>query len=733
VRQGATARKVAGTYIEEGTTMRSSLLRLSLFGFASAGLLASCTADVSVLTETTAPNGARIIRGDQPLTPPSSAPRDRIIRDFLKTRGAGGAVDQLRIVRETSPHDGVVHVTMEQVVDGLRVHDAYAKAAIDSQGRLIQVIDHVVRPQAVTQRPALSPAAALAAAYTELGFTMTSAELGRTGATTLFAAGAEFFREPSAELVMYVDDKGTLRQGYLVETWFRKDNQLEETLVGHDGSIVSTMSRTSADSYNVFRLDPLKSTQQTVSGPTAGSSNESPAGWLGTGAQSTWAINGNNASAYLDTDNNNAADAGGTAVTDGNFLTAFTATDSPSTTTNKNVAVQNLFYLNNFVHDALYAAGFNEAAGNFQADNFGRGGAAGDPVNAEAQDGGGVDNANFSTPSDGSRPRMQMYLWTPAGGNSEVVVGSATYAAAAAGFGATLSLTGVSAPLAVASVADGCTAFTGVTGAIAVIDRGSCDFTVKVLNAQNAGAVGAIVANNAGDGVFTMGGTNRRITIPSVMVGQTDGGALKAAAGQSAIVRKDNTPIPQLDGDLDSDIVFHEYGHGLTWRMVGNMSGAISGAIGEGSSDTVAFMLNNDDRIGEYSFSDETNGIRRSRYEGYPRTYADLCSGGCQVHNDGEIFAAAMWSFRKRALALGLSSDAVLAVWVNSLNLAPAGPSYENMRDALVAQAGTNTPLACAAWSAFAEFGIGVGSTARTRGTRSAVVTTSFTVPAECQ
>ncbi len=712
--------------------MRSKIVRLSLFGFASASLLA-CTADVNILSETEAPNGAKIIRGgDQPLTPPSAAPRDRIIRDYLKTRGAGTAVEQLRVVRESTPHNGIVHVTMEQVVDGLRVWDAYAKAAIDSKGQLVQIIDNVVRPQAPSHKPALSAAEALAIAYDELGFTIASEEIGSSGAKTFFEPGQAFFREPSAELVAYVDDRGVLRQGYLVETWYRADNQLEETLVGSDGSIVSHVTRTSADSYNVFRYDPLASTQSTVNGPAPGGTL-SPAGWLGTGAQSTWSINGNNVSAYLDTDNNNAADAGGTSVTNGNFLTAFSAATSPSTDSNKNVAVQNLFYLNNYVHDALYAAGFNEAAGNFQSDNFGNGGAAGDPVNAEAQDGGGVDNANFSTPSDGSRPRMQMYLWTPGGGDHEVVVGSTSYAAAGASFGPALSLTGINGQLAVASVADGCAAFTGVSGQIAVIDRGNCDFTDKVLNAQKAGAVGAIIANNAGDGVFTMGGTNRRITIPSVMVGQSDGAALKSLAGSSAALRKDNTPTPQLDGDLDSDIVFHEYGHGLTWRMVGNMSGAVSGAIGEGASDTVAFFLNGDDRIGEYSFSDPVNGIRRHRYEGYDKTYANYCEGGCEVHNDGEIFAAAMWSFRTRALALGLTSDQALSVWVHSLDRAPSGPSFENMRDALGAEAATTShALYCAAYAAFADYGIGVGSSLRVKGSRSATVTVSTALPADC-
>jgi len=76
-------------------------------------------------------------------------------------------------------------------------------------------------------------------------------------------------------------------------------------------------------------------------------------------------------------------------------------------------AVTNLFYMNNVVHDVMYRLGFDEAAGNFQATNYTPDGNGGDDVRAEAQDGGGTNNANFATPAmDGGRPRMQMYLWT---------------------------------------------------------------------------------------------------------------------------------------------------------------------------------------------------------------------------------------------------------------------------------------------------------------------------------
>lgn len=77
-------------------------------------------------------------------------------------------------------------------------------------------------------------------------------------------------------------------------------------------------------------------------------------------------------------------------------------------------AITNLFYWNNLIHDIFYHYGFTEPAGNFQNTNLGKGGAGLDAVLAEAQDGSGVDNANFLTLPDGLPGRMQMFLWTTA-------------------------------------------------------------------------------------------------------------------------------------------------------------------------------------------------------------------------------------------------------------------------------------------------------------------------------
>ncbi|MEZ5314490.1 MAG: M36 family metallopeptidase [Thermoanaerobaculia bacterium] len=85
---------------------------------------------------------------------------------------------------------------------------------------------------------------------------------------------------------------------------------------------------------------------------------------------------------------------------------------SPSSRPTTGRRRRDLFYWNNIIHDVSYRYGFDEPAGNFQLNNYGRGGAGNDSVRAEAQDYSGTNNANFSTPADGSRPRMQMYVWT---------------------------------------------------------------------------------------------------------------------------------------------------------------------------------------------------------------------------------------------------------------------------------------------------------------------------------
>ena len=84
----------------------------------------------------------------------------------------------------------------------------------------------------------------------------------------------------------------------------------------------------------------------------------------------------------------------------------------------------------------------------------------------------------------------------------------------------------------------GCVAFdvataAAVAGKVAIIDRGTCSFAIKAKNAQNAGAFGVIIANNAAGSAPGLGGADPTITIPTVSVSQADGVKLKAAVADA--------------------------------------------------------------------------------------------------------------------------------------------------------------------------------------------------------
>ena len=675
---------------------------------------------------------ARVVRApaNSPLTLPSTASPRAVLAQYLRERGRSEATVQSLV--ETSRgagRDAITHVRFAQRAGGLPVFGTYARAALNARGELVHLVENLATIGGAVEPARISSQQAIAAAIAHLY-------------PALRTVPAGFFRAaPTASRVAIPLDTGALAAGYVVQTWTRQANQLHETLIDGSGAVVDVESRTNNDSYNVFRINPTVTPQSVMLGPGAGNA-ESPTGWLFSGGQGSTDIAGNNVNAYLDVVSNNRSDGDGDAISGSDFLTVANLAAAPSTTENREVAVQNLFFLNNLIHDELYRHGFNEVAGNFQENNFGNGGLGSDSVNAEAQDGGGTDNANFATPRDGQNPRMQMYLWNGLG-THQVLASGQTFPAQGAEFGPALTPIGISSTIQLvndgtAPTADGCQALGGGTlsGLIALVDRGSCDFTVKVKNAQLAGAVAVIVANNVnGDSVLTMAGRDRTITIPSIFVSQNSGTALKARVPVSGIVRLTDPAPLSRDGDIDADIVFHEYCHGLTWRMIGRMQGALAGAIGEGMSDVCAILLNSDDpygadAIGEYSATDP-RGIRRFRYDGYPNTYGDVA--GASVHDDGEIYAAIGW--RLLELFGSARKDVLFDYLVDGMNFTPSQPTYEQMRDGILASV-TSAPDdprdECRVWSAFAQFGVGVGASGTARG-QSVAITESFALPAACK
>ncbi len=99
-----------------------------------------------------------------------------------------------------------------------------------------------------------------------------------------------------------------------------------------------------------------------------------------------------------------------------------------------------------------------------------------------------------------------------------------------------------------------------LNGKIALINRGNCPFVDKVLNAQSAGAIAVIIANNIpGDGFFDMGGTSNAIDIPAIMISYEDGEILREELGGNAegfsfgfddLADSAEIPCPATDGGV---------------------------------------------------------------------------------------------------------------------------------------------------------------------------------------
>ena len=143
----------------------------------------------------------------------------------------------------------------------------------------------------------------------------------------------------------------------------------------------------------------------------------SPLGWhtpsAGTAAGLATTI-GNNAYVQLDNDGNNTT-FGYSPVASAPFMFDY-AVQPGNPAIYRDASMTNTFYWTNYLHDVAYHYGFDERNGNFQADNFGRGGLGGDYVLVDAQDMSRINGASFTAPPDGQRPRMQLHLWNSGSG-----------------------------------------------------------------------------------------------------------------------------------------------------------------------------------------------------------------------------------------------------------------------------------------------------------------------------
>ena len=569
-------------------------------------------------------------------------------------------LETARIKREfVTPHNGLKTVVWEQQLDGIDVFEALLISHTSTNDELVGVSSRFIpapapaankgapNRAALVLNPTVSAIQAVTLAARELGQSLSEAEVSSTSAPD-GAEKRQFFRaqglngETEARLVWLPMDDSSMRLCWeIILTSHERGEMFKILIDAENGEALVRHCLTdylSDATYRVYTSDspspfsPGNSTPVSTQPPLVSRSlvtlsaldtNASPAGWMDDGVNET---RGNNVDAHTDWDADNIADL---PRPQGSPFRVFDfsmdLTQAPHSYSN--AAVVQVFYWNNFMHDKLYELGFTEAAGNFQNNNFGRGGLGNDAVQADAQDGSGTDNANFSTPPDGSPGRMQMYV------------------------------------------------FTG--------------------------------------------------------------------------------PTPNRDGDLDAEVVLHEYTHGLSNRRVGGgvgISALQTGGMGEGWSDFYAMSLlseSGDDVNGVYASGGYATyllggmtqnyyfGIRRYPYctdtNKNPLTFKDIDPAQAsahtgiprspiigttanEVHNMGEVWCVTLWDARANLInkyGWAVGNQLMLQLVTDGMNLSPANPTFLQARDAILqADQVDNGGLDLTElWTGFARRGMGKSAT----------------------
>ncbi|HSB28659.1 MAG TPA: M36 family metallopeptidase, partial [Pyrinomonadaceae bacterium] len=403
-----------------------------------------------------APEIVGVLSAQEKLTGRSNSKRSDIVRQFIADNHdlyglTLNDVTQLKTTTDyANPNGNMSWVELEQQINGIPVFQGSLRAGLTKDGELIRTTGLLVPglSQAGTKRTGnqlsinsstssgTNAAEAVAAAARSIGVEVNPAELvlreaSEDGNSYIFEPGP-FAEEIKVRLEYFPLDSGAVTLAWSMILW--QDIPAYYLLVDAQGGDLLwrmniTSEQTQSATYSIYNGDspaPLSpfvglpgSNIQGAGIPRTTFTNvsELPAfdnlGWITDGGNTT---TGNNVDAGLDLVSPNGIDPGGrpigspARVFDFPYNPPPLGVDPPTGANYRAGAVTNLFFWSNRYHDILYQYGFTEPARNFQINNFGRGGLGNDFVRAEAQDFAGTFNANFSTPPDGSLPRMQMFL-----------------------------------------------------------------------------------------------------------------------------------------------------------------------------------------------------------------------------------------------------------------------------------------------------------------------------------
>lgn len=453
----------------------------------------------------------------------------------------------------------------------------------------------------------------------------------------------------------------------------------------------------------------------------------------------------------------------------------------------RQAAITQLFYNINFLHDWYYDSGFNEVSGNAQTNNFGRGGLQSDNIKGQAQDTSSFSNANMLTPADGSRPRMRMYNFPNLANMLDIQAPPALVSKMTIGISQTgkrdFDIPATPGNIVIATFSNSPSACTitnaaALTGNIGMFDFDNtdgtgCSFSTRITRIHATSATAALM-------VYTSANANAVANITGIVASHTkgigviswnNGQLIKAQLALPAAVSARLLRVADRDGSLDQQIVFHEWGHYISNRLIGNGSGLNAnqcGGMGEGWGDFNAMMLtvreadtgtaSNSNWNGAYGlatyatsgvpYNGSTNngyyyGIRRYPYSTdmvniNPLTFKHIANGNplpvgppvafgatgtnnAEVHNTGEVWTSMLWECYSSMLrdTLGptprmdfsTAQARMKNYLVASFKITPLTPTFTEARDAVLAAAAATDLIDQHEFMVgFAKRGLGIGA-----------------------
>ncbi len=392
---------------------------------------------------------------------PASDPH-RVIKAFLNEHAAlfghdAGVLANARVQRDyVTEHNGLHTTIWAQTVDDIPVFEALLTGHVTRNGELASVSSYFVpgaaavadagvpnrraaeaRPRVSVRQALVAAAANVGAALEESAVTVVEGPQGAEQRQTLQAgnllgpAWGELVWLPMSPTTMRLCWRVILTPRPQMERYaILVDVETGEVLVRH-----GLTEHIQPATYNVYTNDspspysPGSSTPSSYQPPyvnralvtlSALDTNASPIGWVPDGINPP--TTGNNVDAFLwrsgtnvDQYGNPIPDVPRPQATGTNRVFNFPLSLTNDPSSYESASTVQLFYRANWYHDRLYQLGFTEAAGNFQSDNFGRGGFGGDPVICLVQYGadlGIVDNSMFSTSPDGYPGYCMMFIFT---------------------------------------------------------------------------------------------------------------------------------------------------------------------------------------------------------------------------------------------------------------------------------------------------------------------------------